>query len=243
VKSITVNCAAIPTAKPVPRRGRTRVRFEDERPRGPETCRSHGRHFGLFALGKQSCPLCILPEVRSGEAQFADLDAAHDALALLLARLGSMPWQVQRPSAFDVLSADDAEWSMTYRDEGQEPTVWVSGSPERPYDEGETQKPYYDLLAADAKRRRTETVERVVVLMGDDGHLPWAPRLLTVEEVAEALRVDPSTVRRQAGQSLPAPIRVGSRMLFRADAVLAMLGGPSPEAPAVRTAKLPSPAR
>lgn len=51
-------------------------------------------------------------------------------------------------------------------------------------------------------------------------------KLLTVKEVAALVRADPDTVRRWASvhdPRLPVPIKLGRRLLFERDAVLARL--------------------
>jgi hypothetical protein len=45
---------------------------------------------------------------------------------------------------------------------------------------------------------------------------PEIPELLTVAEVADALRMSPQTVKRQAGHGLPHAYRVGGRWMFDA---------------------------
>lgn len=80
----------------------------------------------------------------------------------------------------------------------------------------------------DNRRKREAHVaicERMGLTPGDDVDPRVTPVLLTLEETADLLRVSTDTVRRQAGQSLPAPLRIGGRLLFRSEALLKMLEG------------------
>jgi hypothetical protein len=82
---------------------------------------------------------------------------------------------------------------------------------------------YWSVINATYERRNRDARSRLAERMGvdSDNQFPsWdAPMLLTVEEVAGIFRIHPKTVLKQAGQSLPAAIRVGGQYRFRSDGI------------------------
>lgn len=89
--------------------------------------------------------------------------------------------------------------------------------------------PYSAVLGAENARRVSEAVDRLTQRLEGTEQLPWAPELLSTEEVAAILRVDRQTVLRRAGQSLPAGVKVGGQWRFRADALAAWLDRSGPD--------------
>lgn len=89
------------------------------------------------------------------------------------------------------------------------------------------ERAYLAPLLAFWHRIRTERAERAAIAAGfepgDDVVPGISERLITREQVAEILAVDVSTVDRWAGQKIPAPVRVGAAVRYKASALASFL--------------------
>jgi predicted DNA-binding transcriptional regulator AlpA len=77
-------------------------------------------------------------------------------------------------------------------------------------------------IGADADYERRVKVERLQSAWEDGGDFA-TERFLTGEQVCELLQISESTLTRESGYSLPAPIRIGRQRRWRLTALLRML--------------------